>query len=285
LLNYIFIIISFLIWSSYGVILNKVSINPIIFTLLTTSIGFILITSYIFVRKVDIALNKKFLPVIFFTTILFLTNAITFFYAYKFTSISNAIFSHYLAPIFVSIFSIFILHEKIEKVTIIALIIAIVGMFFIFLPDENITIQKYDIYGIILGVISAICYGLSVVIAKSVISRINYIVFMFYQGIFTSIFVLAALIFKTDLFNLNFNLFFLIILVGITHSFIAPLLYLKGLQGVKAQFAGLLGYTEVACSILLGIIFLEQIPSFFTLFGGILIVLSGGLVILYGKNT
>ncbi len=283
--NFIYIILSFFIWSTYGIILNKFNINPIAFTLMTTSIGFVLLSLYICKIKLNLSLDKKLLPVISLTTLLFLTNATTFFYAYQLTSISNAIFSHYLAPIFVFIFSIIILREKLEVITCISLLLAILGLIFIFFPNKNISIHQRDIYGISLGLISAICYGLSVVIAKSVIIKINYLVFMFYQGLFTFILFLLFLFLKTNLFYFNINSIFILIIIGITHSFVAPIMYLKALEKIKAQFAGLLGYTEVVGSILLGIFFLKEIPSLSTLIGGILIVFSGGLVIFYGSNN
>ena len=283
--NFIYIILSFIIWSTYSIILNKININPIAFTMLTTFIGFISISAYIFLKKINIKIERKFLLPIIILTFLFLCNAITFFYSYQLTTVSNAIFSHYLAPIFVSIFSIIILKEKIEKITIIALFIAIFGMFFIFSTNNKINFHNNDINGIILGIISALCYGLSVVIAKSVIKRLDFLVLMFYQGLFTSFFLIIGLLFRINFFQINKNMLYIIIIVGITHSFIAPILYLKGLEKIKAQFAGLLGYTEVVCSILLGIFFLKELPSFLTLIGGFLIVCSGGMVILYGKNN
>ena len=53
-----------------------------------------------------------------FTTI----NNSLFFSAIKITTIANAILTHYLAPIFVFIFGLFLLKEKITKFYILALV-------------------------------------------------------------------------------------------------------------------------------------------------------------------
>ncbi len=282
--HYFFIVLSLLIWSSYSIILKKININPVVFSFLTTSIGWIFIFMFIKFKKIPLKISNRKKIFILFITVLFLINSITFFYAYQLTSVSNAIFSHYLAPVFVSVLAPFFIKERIERITIYSLIIAMIGTYFIFFPSGfKIVLSNKDLLGIFLGIVSALCYGMLIIAAKYLIKELPYILLMFYQGLFTFFFALISLPFLKDLYNLNLYSSMIVLFVGFTHSFIAPILYLKGLHNVKAQFAGLLGYTEILGSIMLGIIFLGEIPSLATLLGGLLIVFSGGIVITHGK--
>jgi drug/metabolite transporter (DMT)-like permease len=283
--NYFLIICSLLIWSSYSVILKKTVINPVVFTFLTTSIGWIFILAYIKLKKIKISLANKKKFYIFFITILFLINSITFFYAYQLTSIPNAVFSHYLAPVFVSLLAPVLIKEKIEKITLFALFMAIIGMGFIFFPSGfEIILSKNDLLGISLGIISAFCYGLLIIMAKYLIKDMAYILLMFYQGLFTIMFGAISLPFLLKELHLNVNIIVLMIVVAFTHSFFAPILYLEGLKKVKAQYAGLLGYIEILGSLILGFIFFNEIPLLTTFIGGALIIISGGIVIIHGKQ-
>ena len=280
-----YIIFALLIWSSYGLILKKIEINPVLFTFLTTISGWFFVLIYIKFKHINIKTDSNSYFLLFLLTVLFLVNSFTFFYAYKLTSIPNAVFSHYMAPVFVAVAAPLIIKERLEFSTLLALSVSLIGMTLIFIPRGlNFSIHSNDIIGILLGLISAICYALLIVIVKHLLKNLNYYVVMFYQGGITFIIFLILLPFFYSKINIEHEYIKYIVLIGVTHSFLSPILYLEGLKRVKAQVAGLLGYSEILGSILLGIIFLNEIPPFLTFAGGILIIAAGGYVIYNEKN-
>ncbi len=284
--SYFYIIISMVIWSSYSIILKKVDLDPVIFTFTTNILGGVFIYLYGRTKNISFKISNKNKLMIFFTAIFILINSISFFYAYKLTSVSNAVFSHYLAPIFVSIAAPILIKERVEYKTLISLILAIMGMYFIFFQNSHsFNISRNDLLGILLGTLSAVCYALVIIIVKHLIKSSNYIVMIIYQDLsMLFISLLASPIIFSD-FDFSLNILIVTLLVAFTHCFIAPLFYLKGLESIKAQYAGLLGYTEVLSSILLGIIFLKEIPNMAVFVGGLLIVISGGILIVSAKQT
>ena len=68
-------------------------------------------------------------------------------------------------------------------------------------------------------------------------------------------------------------------MTGALHSTLAPLLYYNALRKVMAQHAAILGYMEPLAAIPLAFLFLSETPSLVALFGGVLILFSGYLVI------
>jgi len=283
---YFYIVFALLIWSTYSLILKLIHINPVIFTFLTTISGWIFITAYVTRKKISLGVSFKTFMSLVLLTAFFLVNSITFFYAYQLTSISNAIFSHYLAPVFVALSAPFLLKEPVEKVTVFSLSLSVIGMLLIFFPKgfSHLSMSYQDILGIALGVVSAVCYALLIVLIKILLTKIDYYVVMSYQGFITFIIFLMLLPFLNTHIHFHFKYLPFILLIGFTHSFFAPIMYLEGIKRVKAQIAGLLGYSEVVGSIVIGIIFFNEIPLPLSFIGGFLIVFAGGMTIYYDKN-
>jgi drug/metabolite transporter (DMT)-like permease len=74
----------------------------------------------------------------------------------------------------------------------------------------------------------------------------------------------------------------LLLSTGLFHSTLAPLLYYNALRNVMAQHAAILGYVEPLAAIPLAFLLLSETPSTTALIGGILILVSGYLVIHLG---
>ena len=54
---------------------------------------------------------------------------------------------------------------------------------------------------------------------------------------------------------------------------------MQGIKRVKSQHAGILAYTEPFAATFYAIFFFSEIPSFNTIIGGLLILISGYLII------
>ncbi len=73
---------------------------------------------------------------------------------------------NYLWPIFIVIFSIFLLHEKWNQKTIIAILISFIGAFIVFTKGTFTSFQNEYARGYLLALGAAICYGLFSVLGK-----------------------------------------------------------------------------------------------------------------------
>ena len=80
-------------------------------------------------------------------------------------------------------------------------------------------------------------------------------------------------------YSLDLRTFVLLLITGVMHSTTASLMYYSALRQVLAQDAAVLGYIEPLAAILLAFFLLSESPSLFALFGGLLIILSGYLVV------
>ncbi|MBI2139234.1 DMT family transporter, partial [Candidatus Woesearchaeota archaeon] len=95
-------------------------------------IGWIGLLAYFFLsKKISVILPVKEFRLQLLLGILASINLITYFEAFKRTSIANAVFPHYLAPIIAALFAPLLLKERLEKRTLAALLLSVAGLFLI----------------------------------------------------------------------------------------------------------------------------------------------------------
>ncbi|MCX8027870.1 MAG: DMT family transporter [Thermodesulfovibrionales bacterium] len=281
------ILIAILIWSSLGVIIKTtpISIQDLIFFAGSTS-SLILFVFFIIKDKKALKISFKFLSIIFAISIVGLVNTFTFFYAYKNTSIPLAVLTHYTAPFFVAIFAHIFLKERITYKTILSIITATIGMYIMLdIKSEEILtlISKKDrnTLGIISGLLSGIFYAFLIIMFKYFIDFIKPTILTMYQNLFVVCMLTPFVSFDYDFFSVAIVVFIL----GVLHSTIAPIIYLRGIKKVRANIAAILGYSEPICAIILGIILLGEKITFNILVGGSMILISGLYCILSKSDS
>jgi drug/metabolite transporter (DMT)-like permease len=269
-----YILLAIFLWSSLGVMvrLSGVPVHILIFYSLMVSV---IVQGAILCRKKyrkEIPDFKKFrYPA--FLAVVSLLNTFTFYFAYQHTTIANAVLTHYIAPVIVAFSAPFVLKEKITGKIIFVIILASAGLWVML---DGFSLKEGHTAGIISGIVSGFAYACIVIFLRLHSHRFHPLILSFFTNLFILI-MLAPFIREMPLSALWSYLF-----MGVVHSTIAPILYFKGLQYVTANRAAVLGYLEPVCAILFSMIFLKEIPGFYSLFGGALIILSGYLTL---RNT
>jgi len=193
----------------------------------------------------------------------------------KLIAIANAIFLNYMAPIFVALLIPLFLKEKLEKSTLIALVISLAGIFLISY-QQNFQISGLNLLGVILALLSGLVYAGYIIVSKRALFGFSSQVVAFYSY---SVATICLFPFVTGTkFTLHLSTWILLLVMGILNTGFAVTLYLKGLSIIKTQKAVVLTYLEPASAIFFGFLFLEQQPSIFMIFGGFLILIAGYIV-------
>ncbi len=267
----LYILLAIFLWSSLGVVvrLSGIEIHILIFYSLVVAV----IVQGIFVSqkkyRKDLPDIKQFkYPIVLgFASLL---NTFTFFYAFKNTTIANAVLTHYTAPVIVAFLAPFFLKEKITKKIIVVLVLASIGLWIML---DGFSLEESQMMGIISGLISGITYAIIIIFLRMHSQKFNPLILAF----FTNITIALLLIPFIKEFPLKALWSFLF--MGIIHSTIAPILYFKGLQYVSANRAAVLGYLEPVCAIIFSMLFLRELPGINSIIGGMLIIFSGYLVL------
>ncbi len=276
--NYLKIIVAMLIWSTWGPMIRWLSLPPAV-VLFYTSLVASLTVPLVLASRGELHLSGmgQYWWIFGLLTISSITNNISYFYALDHTTVSNAVFTHYMAPLIVAMLAPIMLSERLQKVTLLALPIAMLGMTLIVLTGGGFSIGSAHSAGIIAGTLSGVAYAFIIIFSRQ-LSRL----LMHHRAVVLLLWgttlAMGPVVFITD-YHLNYHQMRLLFITGVFHSTIAPLLYYDALRKVLAQHAAILGYTEPLAAIPMAYLLLAEVPSILALCGGVLILFSGYLII------
>lgn len=194
-----------------------------------------------------------------------------------FTSIAHSLALVYTAPIFIAVFSSVMLGEHIAPRRYAGIVIAIVGV--AILAGFEPTMTPRMLFGDLLALGSAICFGFYSVFGRSQRNRYPLLTYAFTVYALAALWLLpaAAASFKpvyTPLAVLAIA-FLGIFPLGIGHT-----LYNAALRKVHAAYANLIATQEVTGGIILGILFLHEIPSPSAVVGAVIAMIGIIIVLL-----
>ncbi|MBI5057945.1 MAG: DMT family transporter [Nitrospirae bacterium] len=281
-MGYLKIIIAILIWSSLGIFIRNIGLPNVAIVFYSCAIAgviqwILLLLKGQFRKDLDIANRVHKILLLIAIPVCTIANTLLFYFAFKHTTIANAVLAHYTAPIFVAILAPIFLKEKSHKTTWLAIVLSSIGLWLmLWMPSSGgaASMSVSERYGIIAGACSGIAYAFLILILRVVASQYLSLVIIFLQNSIVAVLLLPFVFtIPVSMQSLPY-----LIAMGVLHSTIAPLIYVQGFQSVKANDAAILGYFEPIGATILAFIFLNELPGLTALFGGSLILLSGYLI-------
>lgn len=283
--SFIYIIIAGLLWGTSGIFVHYLApygITSIQMTAVRGTVSFICIAAYLLICNRGL-FKTKLKELMLFAAIgvtLFLT-AFLYYSSMQMTSISTAVILMYAAPIYVMVFSVLFMGEKFSKIKLVSLILMMIGCC---LVSGIIGGLKFDLVGIILGLLSGVSYAVYNVITKIASERKNSPLtitvygFMFMAVIALSIskpagIITAAAVKPSVVVPLMIGL-------GVA-TFVTPyFLYTLAMRDLPAGTASALGIVEPMAATVYSIILFNEELTWFSGIGMIMILLA---VVLLGK--
>jgi drug/metabolite transporter (DMT)-like permease len=196
----------------------------------------------------------------------------------EFTTIAHSLAIIYTAPIFVAIFSWIFLKETLRPRQWMGIAIAVVGV--AILTGFEPTMTRRMLWGDLLALGSAICYGLYSVAGRSQRQRYS---LMAYAG---TVYGLAALwLLPTAVISFtpdgySWAAIGSVVALGVLPLGIGHTLYNAAIRRVSATYANIIATQEVTGGIVLGILLLNEIPSLSALVGALITLAGIVLVVL-----
>lgn len=279
-----YILIAIFLWSSLGIVIRFSGV-PIHLLIFYSSVISSLLTGILFLKKQYRKEFPELKSMVYFLILgpLGLINTFSFFYAYKHTSIANAVLTHYTAPIFVAFLAQMFLKERLTWKILLAVAVATAGLWVML----DVSLKQFidllmagdrNTGGIIAGLLSGLAYAVLVIIMRVMSQSFHPLVMTFSQNFIVSLILLPF----AGISENYIPVIWAFAVMGIVHSTIAPVLYFRGLREVTANRAAILGYLEPVCAIILGVLFLSEPVSYKIILGGSMILFSGYLTV---KNS
>lgn len=280
-----YILIAIFLWSSLGIVI-KLSGMPVHLLMFFSCIISVSLIGLILIKKEF----RQYMPErrgilhLFVLGFISLINTFSFFYAYKNTSVANAVLTHYTAPVMVAFLAPIFLKERLTAKVLIAVAIATAGLWIML----GVSVSRFfslvvagdkNTGGILAGLFSGFSYAVLIIIIRILAQNLNPMIMTFFQNLFIAA-VLSLFVFSTPkLINSLTSAWWAFGIMGVVHSTIAPILYFRGMRDVTANKTAILGYLEPVCAIILGVIFLDEAVNYKTIIGGTMILFSGYLTI------
>ncbi len=277
--SYLQIIGSMCIWSTWGLLIRWLALPPVVVLFYTSLVASVTVPLALTVRGEfphDV-LSMRSWHLFVGLALASLLNNITYFYALGHTTVSNAVFTHYTAPVIVAVLAPLLIAERLQRITLISLPLALAGMGLIVLQNGGVRIDNADLSGILAGTASGFGYAFMVILTRRLGQMLLHqkaIVLL----LWLTVIITGPVVWATE-YRLTGTTILLLLGTGLFHSTLAPLMYFSALRHVLAQHAAILGYIEPLAAIPLAFLFLAESPPLAALFGGGLILLSGYLVV------
>ena len=178
----------------------------------------------------------------------------------------------FAGPLFVTLLSIFFLNEKVRRKRWIAVGLGFVGVLIISRPGFE-SLNYYYLFPIIFCIgFAAVC----IFIRKLTLYGESVWLIAFYFTLTSGLFGLATLPFGGWLMP-SMNDFILLVLIGIFGS-VANLLLTQSYKLAEVSLTTPLKYLSLVFAIVLGFFIFQEIPSTWTIFGSLLIVISSLII-------
>jgi len=184
-----------------------------------------------------------------------------------FTSVANATLMANIAPVFVVIFGVLFLGYKIEIFFVVTLLLALIGVFLVILPGEQIMV-----FGDSLGILAAVFYAGYILSIKDLTNILQPARTLFLVTIITTLYLLPISLIEADSLILSKSEFFILIFYAIFSQTLAQGLITSGISKVSAHLSSLVLLMQPVAAAFYGWFFLQELLSPLQMAGGLIVL-------------
>ena len=194
---------------------------------------------------------------------------ITYFYSLQLSNVAIGMLSLFTYPVMTSLLEPLFLKTKFSKMHLLLGVLVLIGIYF--LAPTFDTENDYFL-AILIGLLSALCFAIRNLLVKTKIGSYNGSVVMWYQTLVIAIMLIPGyFIFDAEGFVAELPYIGLLALVT---TALGHTMFLFSLKRFSVTAASLMGSVQPIYGIILGVIFLNEIPGWRTVLGGSLILFS-----------
>ena len=233
-----------------------------------SSLALILLFAFCKFKKINLKINSKKDLWTFILSALFMgAHWITYFYALKFSNVAIGMLSLYTFPVMTALLEPFFIKVKLDPIHIFLGFLVLIGIY-ILAPEFNL--ESSHVQGILLGLLSALCYSLRILILKQHVANYNGTMLMMYQLLILTI-ILAPFLYFMDTSGIKTQFPYVIILAVVTTA-IGHSMFVHSLKHFTSSTATIMTSALPVYGIIIAYFFLSEIPNKNVFIGGLLII-------------
>lgn len=214
-------------------------------------------------------ISKSDAPVIFISGLLMGIHWVAYFYALKLSNVAIGMLSIFTYPVITAFLEPILLKTKFQLVHLLLAFLVLTGIYFL---SPSLDFENSYTLAISLGVFSAFAYALRNIILKKKVNKYNGSILMTYQTAIVGV-LLFPFLFTIEPILIVEQWKALIALAVLTTA-IGHTLFLMTFKHFNITTVSILSSVQPVYGIIIGAIFLSEIPRGTTILGGILILIS-----------
>ncbi len=274
---YIFIILSGFLFATSGIfvrLLSPFGFSSMQMTAMRGGVSALMLTAYaaLFDRKL-FKTKPRELGLFLLSGVAMFLCAYFYYASLNHTTIATAVILMYTSPIYVIIFSVMFLKEKITVLKLLAIISMLVGVALVSGIAEGL---DFDFFGVLFGLLSGVTYGIYNILTKLQMKRKNSpmtatLYCFIFMGILSTSF--ANVSEMTQIATQSPLIISLLAIgIGVFTCGLPYLIYTFALREIPAGTASAMGLIDPMAAIVYGVIFFSEPLSLLNLAGIILIL-------------
>jgi len=218
-------------------------------------------------KRFDLNIQRRDILIIVFSGVLMGLHWITYFYALKMSNVAIGMISLFTYPVITSFLEPLILKVRFQKIQILFGLLVLAGIYLL-VPDFDLK-NNYSI-ALVLGIMSAVFYSLRNIFTKSNVSTYNGSVLMFYQLIVIAI-ILSPFSVLIEIPQVVSQIPSILLLAIVTTT-IGHTWFIYSLGKFSTTSVSIMSSAQPIYGIIIGVIFLQELPEFNAILGGLIIL-------------
>jgi len=232
-------------------------------------LAFIALFLYCKWKGFSLKIEKKDALVIFLSGVLMGVHWVAYFYALKLSNVAIGMLSIFTYPVITALLEPILLKTKFQLVHLLLAFLVLAGMYFL---SPSLDFENSYTIAIGFGVFSALAYALRNILMKRKVSKYNGSMLMTYQTAIVGVLLFPFLFSVTS--NTLLGQWEVLVALAVLTTAIGHTLFLMTFKHFNITTVSILSSVQPVYGILLGAIFLSEIPKGTTVLGGILILSS-----------
>ena len=254
--------------STSGVLGRYIAMPPALTIWWRCLIAAVLLGAYCWYKKVNFSISGRKDWISYLLSGFFLgAHWVTYFYALHLSNVAIGMLSLFTYPIITVLLEPLFFKSTLNPKHLILGLIVILGIYFL-APDLDLTNNHTK--GVLFGLISSVFYALRNILTKKHLSKYNPSKVMFYQLTFITLMLWPAFLI-VDYVPIQSDWNILLLLALITTA-IGHTLFVRSFKNFTISTVSIMSSIQPIYGVLLGLLFLSEIPKITTLIGGLLII-------------
>ncbi|MCP4704434.1 MAG: DMT family transporter [candidate division Zixibacteria bacterium] len=260
-------------WASILVKLSGAEALPVAFYRMALASAILIIPAFPKLVKIIPKLTKQQIVLLIFSGLALGLHFATWITSLFYTTISNSVILVATQPVFLMVMETILLKEKIARKSIFGMVIALTGM--IIITGGDISIDAEHLLGDMLALAGAFFAGIYLLIGRKLRVDLNNLEYVSIVYTIAAILLFAiSLFYNENITNYQTKTWVFFLLLALIPTVVGHSLYNWLLKYIPAYRVATVILGEPIGATILAIFFFDQIPGWFTIIGGALILLG-----------